>query len=75
MKTTYRALGLIAMLLLLSPLAGFAQRTSKSLATYHDVQIVVKDLNTGQEIGVIQPGGTFTLNEGQKVRLIMTATA
>ncbi|HWM90088.1 MAG TPA: hypothetical protein VN493_04920 [Thermoanaerobaculia bacterium] len=74
MKTTYRALSLVAILALLCPLGVFAQRTSRSQATYNDVQIVVKDLNSDQEIGVIQPGGTFTLTEGQRVRLIMTAT-
>jgi len=73
MKTINRVWGLVALLVLLSPLAAFAQKTQKAQATYHDVQIVVKDLASGQEIGTIRPGGTFTLNEGQKVRLIMTA--
>ena len=74
MKTTHRALGLVALLVLLCPLAVLAQATSRSQATYSGVQVVVKDLASGQDIGVIEPGGTFTLNEGQKVRLIMTAT-
>ena len=37
------------------------------------MQIVVKDLSTGAEIGVVRPGGSITLTEGQKVRLILTA--
>jgi hypothetical protein len=73
MKTTHRALGLIAMLLLLSPFAAFAQKSARAQGPFHDVQIVVKDLSTDQEIGVVRPGGSITLAEGQKVRLIMTA--
>lgn len=74
MKTTHRALGLAALLVLLSPLAVLAQATSRSQAAYSGVQVVVKDLGTGNDIGAIEPGGTFTLHEGEKVRLIMTAT-
>jgi hypothetical protein len=73
MKTTHRALGLIAMLLLLSPFAVFAQKSARAQGPFHDVQIVVKDLSTDQEIGVVRPGGSVTLTEGQKVRLILTA--
>jgi hypothetical protein len=73
MKTTYRAWGLVALLVLLCPLMVAAQRSSNAQGPYHDVEIQVKDLSTDQVIGTIQPGGTFTLNEGQKVRLIMTA--
>jgi hypothetical protein len=71
--TTYRVWGLIALLVLLSPLAVFAQKSARAQGPYHDVEIQVKDLNSDQVIGTIQPGGTFTLTEGQKVRLIMTA--
>ena len=73
MKTTYRVWGLIALLVLLSPLAVSAQKSARAQGPYHDVEIVVKDLSTNQEIGTIEPGGTFTLTEGQRVRLIMTA--
>jgi hypothetical protein len=73
MKTTYRVWGLIALLVLLSPLAVFAQKSAKAQGPYHDVEIQVKDLSTDQVIGTIEPGGTFTLTEGQRVRLIMTA--
>jgi hypothetical protein len=73
MKTTHRALGLIAMLLLLSPFAAFAQKSARAQGPFQDVQIVVKDLANNQEIGVVRPGGSITLTEGQKVRLILTA--
>src|SRR5215204_245512 len=75
MKTTYRVWGLIALLVLVSPLAVFAQKqkSAKAQGPYHDVEIQVKDLSTDQVIGTIEPGGTFTLTEGQRVRLIMTA--
>jgi hypothetical protein len=73
MKTTNRVWGLVALLVLLSPLAAFAQKSARAQGPFHDVQIVVKDLATGQEIGVVRPGGSITLTEGQKVRLILTA--
>jgi len=73
MKTTYRVWGLIALLVLLSPLAVFAQKSARAQGPFHNVEIQVKDLDSDQVIGTIQPGGSFTLNEGQRVRLIMTA--
>lgn len=73
MRTTNRVWGLVALLVLLSPLAAFAQKSARAQGPFHDVQIVVKDLATGQEIGAVRPGGSVTLTEGQKVRLIMTA--
>jgi len=73
MKTTNRVWGLLALLVLLSPLAAFAQKSARAQGPFHDVQIVVKDLSTGQEIGSVRPGGSVTLTEGQKVRLILTA--
>lgn len=66
MRTTYRTLSLAAMLALMLPLSALAQSA-------RDVRIVVKDLSSDQEIGSILPGGSFTLQEGQRVRLIMTA--
>jgi hypothetical protein len=62
------------MLLLLSPLAGFAQaRSFNAQGPYQDVQIQVKDLDSDQIVATVRPGGTITLREGQRVRLIMTA--
>jgi hypothetical protein len=43
------------------------------LALGAQVQIQVKDLDTDEIIGTVQPGGSFTLSEGDRVRLIMTA--
>lgn len=73
MKTTYRAWGLVALLVLVSPLMVAAQKSAKAQGPYHDVEIQVKDLDSGDVIGTIEPGGSFTLTEGQRVRLIMTA--
>lgn len=73
MKNTHRAWGLFTVLLLLSPLAAFAQARSFAQGPYQDVEIQVKDLNSDQVIATVQPGGTITLREGQRVRLIMTA--
>jgi hypothetical protein len=62
------------MLLLLSPLAAFAQaRSLNAQGPYQDIEIQVKDLNSDQVIATVRPGGTVTLREGQRVRLIMTA--
>jgi hypothetical protein len=73
MKITYRAWGLVALLVLLSPLAAFAQKSARAQGPYHDVEIQVKDLASGDVIATVQPGGSITLTEGQRVRLIMTA--
>lgn len=73
MKTTYRAWALVALLVLLSPLAVFAQKSARAQGPYHDVEIQVKDLNSGEVIDTVEPGGTITLTEGQRVRLIMAA--
>lgn len=73
MKTTYRAWGLAALLVLLCPLAVFAQKSAKAQGPYHDVEIQVKDLDSGEVIDTVEPGGTLTLSEGQRVRLIMAA--
>lgn len=74
MKNLHRAWGLTALLLLLSPLAVFAQaRSFNAQGPYRDVQIQVKDLSSEQIIATVRPGGTVTLREGQRVRLIMTA--
>lgn len=74
MKNTYRAWSLVAVLLLLCPLAVFAQaRNFNAQGPYQDVQIQVKDLESEEIIATVRPGGTVTLREGQRVRLIMTA--
>ncbi len=68
---TYRACGLAALVLLLSPLGVSAQKAAQG--PFRSVEIQVKDLSTDQIIATVRPGGTVTLQEGQKVRLIMTA--
>lgn len=75
MKNTHRALGLLIVLLLLCPLAALAQSFAQGYAQgpYRDIQIQVKDLDSDQVIASVRPGGTITLREGQRVRLIMTA--
>jgi hypothetical protein len=76
MKNTHRAWNLVAMLLLLSPVAVFAQArnfNAQGQGPYQDIQIQVKDLDSDQIIATVKPGGTVTLREGQRVRLIMTA--
>ena len=79
MKNTHRAWGLLVMLLMLSPLATFAQARSLNAqgpyaqGPYQDIAIQVKDLDSEQVIATVRPGGTITLREGQRVRLIMTA--
>jgi hypothetical protein len=73
MKNTHRAWSLFAVLLLLSPLAAFAQARSFAQGPYQDVEIQVKDLDSDRVIATVRPGGTITLREGQRVRLIMAA--
>jgi hypothetical protein len=74
MKNTHRAWGLLAVLLLLSPLAASAQMSRlNAQGPYQTVEIQVKDLESEQVIATVRPGGTITLREGQRVRLIMTA--
>lgn len=73
MKNTHRAWTLVGILLLLSPLAASAQARSFAQGPYQDVEIQVKDLDSDQIIATVRPGGTVTLREGQRVRLIMTA--
>jgi hypothetical protein len=66
-------LSLVAILALLCPLSIFAQKSARAQGPYHDVEIQVKDLDSDQVIATVEPGGTLTLTEGQRVRLIMTA--
>jgi hypothetical protein len=56
-------------------LAAAPVKSASAQGPYNDVYIVVKDLNTNQEVGTVSPGGTLTLPEGARVRLILTATA
>ncbi len=62
MKIDFRALSVAAALSLLAPLAAAAQT------------IEVKDLDTDEIVQSVGPGGTITLNRGDRVRLIMSVT-
>ncbi|HKV09588.1 MAG TPA: hypothetical protein VJ725_15705 [Thermoanaerobaculia bacterium] len=68
MRILKRTLMSVATVALLCPLAGQAQGGRDA---YSDVRIVVKDLSNNEEIGEVNPGGSFDLPEGSKVRLIM----
>jgi hypothetical protein len=68
MRIAKQTLMSVAVAALLCPLAGQAQSGRDA---YTDVRIVVKDLSNNEEIGEINPGGSFDLPEGSKVRLIM----
>jgi len=64
-----RKLWMVALMAaLLLPVGAFAARNGVS-----DLYITVKDLNTGEVVGTANPGGTITLPEGARVRLILTA--
>ena len=56
---TFRSLSFAAALAALFPLMLSAQT----------VRIEVKDLDTDKIIGTVEPGGSFTLSEGDRVRL------
>ena len=82
MRTTHRALSLIAVLAMLCPLTVSAQRIAQDSdraradqGLYQNIRIVVRDLGSDREIATVRPGGSITLREGQRVRLIMTADA
>src|SRR4051794_39016239 len=63
MRMRYRALSFACVLASLAPLTLAAQ------------QIQVKDLDTDEVIDTVGPGGTITLSQGDRVRLIMTVNA
>jgi hypothetical protein len=68
MRIAKRILIPVAAVALLCPLAGQAQSGREA---YTDVRVVVKNLSNNEEVGDINPGGSFDLPEGTKVRLIM----
>jgi hypothetical protein len=73
MKLYSRAILSIALVALLAPLAQPAGAQSSNKPNIGAVEIVVKDIASKEDIAVVQPGGTVTLPEGARVRLIMTA--
>lgn len=68
MRIAKRTLISAVVVAFLDPFAGQAQSGRNA---YSDVRIVVKDLSNNEEIGEVNPGGSFDLPEGSKVRLIM----
>jgi len=69
MRIATRTLLTLILVLALVPLAA-AQGTKPNIG---QVLIVVKDIDSKEEIGSVEPGGTLTLPSGSHVRLIMTA--
>ena len=57
----------VALLLPLAPLEA------QNKPTVRDVEVVVRDIDARQDIGVVQPGGTISIPEGSRVRLVMRA--
>jgi hypothetical protein len=45
----------------------------KGAGRWSDLKIVIKDVDSGQEIGSLQPGDRVRVTEGGKIRLIMSA--
>ncbi|MFL6194540.1 MAG: hypothetical protein ACJ75H_10240 [Thermoanaerobaculia bacterium] len=62
---------LIALLLPAAPTAAVAQSRGRENVT--SVQVLVRDLQTRQEIARISPGGTINLPEGARVRINLLA--
>jgi hypothetical protein len=69
MRIATRTLLTLLLVLALVPLAA-AQVSKPNIG---QVVIVVKDIDSKEEIGSVEPGGTITLPSGSHVRLIMTA--
>ena len=69
MRIATRTLLTLILVLALVPLAA-AQSSKPNIG---QVVIVVKDIESKEEIGSVEPGGTITLPAGSHVRLIMSA--
>lgn len=53
--------------------AALDQGDVKGAGRWSELRLVIKDVNSGEEIGTIEPEGRVRLREGAKVRLIMSA--
>lgn len=69
MRTAMRTLLTLGLALVLATVA-FAQGNKPTIGR---VEIVIKDINTKQDIAIVEPGGTVELPAGSRVRLIMSA--
>lgn len=72
MKIASRTLLTAALVALLCPLT-VRQADAQNKPNIGAVQIVVRDIQTKQDIGVVEPGGSISLPAGVRVRLIMSA--
>lgn len=68
---TFLPVALVAALLV--PVARTAEAQSNNKPNVGAVQVVVRDIASKQDIGVVEPGGTISLPDGARVRLIMSA--
>jgi hypothetical protein len=50
-----------------------AQRNQGNKPNIGAVEVIIKDINTKQDIAIVEPGGTVELPAGTRVRLIMSA--
>ena len=74
MKTLSRIVLPAAIVALLCPLMALpAEAQSSSRSNIGAVQILVRDAETREDLGTVDPGGTITLPEGAHVRINMTA--
>ncbi|HEV2852527.1 MAG TPA: hypothetical protein VHC97_06960 [Thermoanaerobaculia bacterium] len=69
MRIAKRTLLTLLMSLALAAVA-FAQGNKPTIGR---VEVVIKDINTKQDIAIVEPGGTVELPAGSRVRLIMSA--
>ena len=82
MKTKKQILLSALLTVLLCPLVGdaaFAQSQARKQGDpvgvrIDDLRVQVLEVGSRREIGWVEPGGTITIPEGMRVRLIMTAT-
>jgi len=69
MRIATRTLLTLCLTLVMATLAG-AQGNKPTIGR---VEIVIKDINTKEDIAIVEPGGTVELPAGTRVRLIMSA--
>jgi hypothetical protein len=69
MRIATRTLLTLCLALVLATVA-FAQGNKPTIGR---VEVVIKDINTKQDIAIVEPGGTVELPAGSRVRLIMSA--
>jgi hypothetical protein len=73
LKTRYLPVALVAFVCPLVAGPVFAQGGNKP--NLSGVEIIVRDIATREDLGRVQPGGTITLPDGARVRLLMAGIA